>query len=256
MLLVIDIGNTQIAAGIYVGQELRAHWRLSSNRERTEDEIWILMQAIASAQGHDITRMDGVAISSVVPDMTAQFEKMITRYTHCTPVVVSSALDLGFGIRVPIPTQIGADRLCDVAGGIVKYGAPLIIVDFGTATTFDVISPDCHYLGGLIAPGIETSAAILHQRTAQLPRVNLRFPASAIGDTTETNIQSGLMFGTVAMIDGMVERISGELGQPVNTVATGGLARVILSELKHVHQLDEHLTLDGLRILYERNRQA
>ena len=252
MLLVIDIGNTQIAAGLYEGTILRAHWRLSSKLERTEDETWILMQAIAAAQGFDIFKIAGVAISSVVPDMTIHFEKMATKYLRQKPVVVSHELDLGLEIRYQNPAHVGADRICNAIGGIARYGTPLIIVDFGTATTFDVISADGAYLGGIIAPGIETSASTLHQRAARLPRVALRFPDKVIGYSTETSIQSGLMYGTVEMIDGMIERVQRELGSNVKTVATGGLAKVVLHELRRVRQIDEHLTLDGLRMIYER----
>jgi len=252
MLLVIDIGNTQIAAGIYEGEVLVAHWRLSSSQERTEDETWILMQAIAAAQGFDLTTVSGVAISSVVPDMTIHFEKMAVKYLHRKPVTVSHDLRIGLKIRYQNPAHVGADRICNAVGGIARYGTPLIIVDFGTATTFDVVSAEGEYLGGIIAPGIESSAAILHQRAARLPRVALRFPESAIGYSTETSIQSGLMYGTVEMIDGMVDRIQREMGLEVKTVATGGLAKVILCELRRVRQIDEHLTLDGLRLIYER----
>jgi len=156
MLLVIDIGNTQIAAGIYAGKELAAHWRLSSSHERTEDETWILMQAIAAAQGFDITTVSGVAISSVVPDMTIHFEKMAVKYLHRKPVTVSHELRIGLKIRYQNPANVGADRICNAVGGIARYGTPLIIVDFGTATTFDVISAEGEYLGGIIAPGIES----------------------------------------------------------------------------------------------------
>lgn len=252
MLLVIDIGNTQIAAGIYQERRLAATWRLSSQSDRTEDETWILMQAIAAAQGFDLLKVSGVALSSVVPDMTVHFEKMATKYLHQRPVTVSHELDLGIKIRYQNPSLVGADRLCNAVGGIVKFGAPLIVVDLGTATTFDVISAKGEYLGGIIAPGIETSAMILHQRAARLPRVALHFPESAIGNSTESSIQSGLMYGAVEMIDGMVERIRREMATTVPTVATGGLARVIISQLRRVENVDEHLTLDGLRIIYER----
>ena len=251
MLLVIDIGNTQIAAGIYQGKILSAHWRLSSNSQRTEDETWIFMQAIAATQGFDLLKVSGVAISSVVPDMTVHFEKMATKYLHQKPVIISHELNLDLNIRYQSPEHVGADRICNAIGGIAKYGAPLIVVDFGTATTFDVISDQREYLGGIIAPGIETSASLLHQRAARLPRVALRFPDSPIGYSTETSIQSGLMYGTVEMIDGMVERIQRELKQKVKTVATGGLARVIVHELRRIHVIDEHLTLDGLRMIFE-----
>ncbi len=255
MLLTIDIGNTQIAAGLFIEAELCAHWRLASDRDRTEDETWIMMQSICRAHGFAIEQSQGIVISSVVPDMTASFEKMARKYLHQEPVTVSHALDLGIKIIYSNPDHVGADRICNAVGGVAKYGCPLIVVDLGTATTFDVVSQNSDYLGGIIAPGIETSAAILHQRAARLPRVELRFPDKAIGHSTETSIQSGLMFGAVAMIDGMIARIEKELGCKTQTVATGGLARVIISELKSVHTFDPYLTLEGLRLIYERNRK-
>lgn len=254
MLLTIDIGNTQIAAGLFVGEKLCAHWRLASDRDRTEDETWIMMQSICNAHGFDIRQSQGIVISSVVPDMTASFEKMARKYLHQEPVTVSHALDLGIKILYHNPEHVGADRICNAVGGVARYGAPLIVVDLGTATTFDVVSRDQEYLGGIIAPGIETSAAILHQRAARLPRVELRFPDRAVGNSTETSIQSGLMFGAVEMIDGMIERIEKELGYKTRTVATGGLARVIMTELKRVNEFDPYLTLEGLRLIFARVR--
>jgi len=255
MLLTIDIGNTQIAAGVYEKEFLKMHWRLSSSRERTEDETWVLLQSLCATQGFDIRQVTGVAISSVVPDMTQVFEKMAQKYLHLDAVTVTHELDLGIRILYQSPANVGADRLCNAVGGIAKYGTPLIIVDLGTATTFDVITADAEYLGGIIAPGIETSAMLLHQRAARLPRVELKFPASAVGRSTETSIQSGLMYGSVEMIDGMIDRISRELGRAVTSVATGGLARVIILQLRRVKEYDAFLTLDGLRLIYERNRK-
>lgn len=252
MILAIDIGNTQIAAGLFNQQHLCAHWRLSSTLDRTEDETWILMKSIAQANGYDITGTTGVAITSVVPDLTHTFEKMSVKYLHCDPITVNSTLDLGIDIKYDNPTAVGADRLCNAVGGYFKYGGPLIIVDFGTATTFDVVSAKKEYLGGIIAPGIEMSSIILHQKAAKLPRVYLSFPLNTIGTTTESSIQSGLMYGTVEMVEGFTKRIEQELGQATTHVATGGLARLVLNELRTKYILDSFLTLEGLRIIYER----
>jgi type III pantothenate kinase len=252
MLLTIDIGNTQIASGLMDGNELKAHWRLSSTAERTEDETWIMMSAIAAANGQDIQQTRGVAISSVVPDITHTFEKMAVKYLNCEPVVVSSSLDLGIKVLYENPDAVGADRLCNAVGGFFKYGGPLIIVDFGTATTFDVVSAKGEYLGGIIAPGIEMSAQILHRRAAKLPRVYLSFPEKIIGRSTETSIQSGLMYGAAEMVDGFTARISSELGQTTKNIATGGLGRLLLGHLRSDYQLDPYLTLEGLSIIYNR----
>ncbi len=252
MLLAIDIGNTQIAAGLFKSDNLVAHWRVASSIERTEDETWIVMQAIASANGFNITDTNGVAISSVVPDITHTFEKMAVKYLACDPIVVDSNLNLGIDILYENPSSVGADRLCNAVAGFNKYSGPLIIVDFGTATTFDVVSHKGEYLGGIIAPGIEMSSMILHRRAAKLPRVYLTFPDKIIGRSTEKSIQSGLMYGAVEMVEGFTQRIVQELGHPTTNIATGGLARLILGELRTNFHLDTDLTLEGLSIIYNR----
>ena len=252
MLMAIDIGNTQIAAGLFVEDELVAHWRISSTGKRTEDETWILLDAICRTHGYNIVETTGLAISSVVPDMTPTFEKMAQKYLHINPITVRHDLDLGINIRYENPASVGADRICNAIAGYAKFGGPLVVVDFGTATTFDVISKEGDYLGGIIAPGIETSALILHQRAAKLPRVELSFPEKIIGSSTETSMQSGLMYGAVEMVDGLVNRIREELGSDAVTVATGGLARVVLNKLRSVRIIEPYLTLEGLRIIYNR----
>ena len=252
MILAIDIGNTQIAAGLFVKTKLAAHWRLSSEMERTEDETWIMMKSIAQANGFDISETTGVAITSVVPDIRHTFEKMAVKYLKCEPVTVHSNLDLGIKINYDNPQAVGADRLCNAVGGFFKYGGPLIIVDFGTATSFDVVSEKGEYLGGMIAPGIEMSSMILHQKAAKLPRVYLSFPDKVIGKTTEASIQSGLMYGTVEMIDGLTKRIIKELGRDAKYIATGGLARLVIGQLQSNYILDSFLTLDGLSLIYNR----
>ena len=255
MILAIDVGNTQIAAGLFNQNDLCAHWRLSSELERTEDETWIMMKSIAEANDFDITQTTDVAITSVVPAIRHTFEKMAVKYLQCEPLVVNSGLDLGIEIKYDNPAAVGADRLCNAVGGFEKYGGPLIIVDFGTATTFDVISERGEYLGGIIAPGIEMSSMILHQKAAKLPRVYLSFPDKIIGTTTETSIQSGLMYGAVESVEGFTKRIKEELGQKTTNIATGGLARSIVNHLRTEYTLDTFLTLDGLRIIYDRVKQ-
>ncbi|MBN1541989.1 type III pantothenate kinase [candidate division KSB1 bacterium] len=252
MLLAIDVGNTQIAAGLYEKDQLKAHWRLSSTREHTEDETWVLLDSICRANGYDLRQTTGLAISSVVPDMTPTFEKLAGKYLDLEAVVVSDALDLGIRILYNPPANVGADRICNAVAGLAKYGAPLIIVDLGTATTFDVLSAEGDYFGGVIAPGVAMSSSILHQRAAKLPRVALQFPEKVIGNSTEKSMQAGLMYGTVEMIDGLVRRIQEEIGEPVRAIATGGLARFIIDKVERIEMTDPFLTLDGLRLIYER----
>lgn len=257
MLLAIDIGNTQVAAGLIRDGELIAHWRLSSIYDRTEDETWIIMKSICDAHGFDITKTRGVAISSVVPGMTPTFEKMTLKYLKSQPLVVSQDIDLGMKILYDNPSSVGADRLVNAVAGFDKYGGPLIIVDLGTATTFDVLNSEGDYLGGIIAPGIEMSANILHLRAAKLPRVELKFPEKAIGNSTESSMQSGLMYGAVEMIDGMIDRVCSELGAKAHVIATGGLARLLMDKLTKVEAIDPFLTLHGLDIIFNRiNKKA
>ena len=252
MLFAMDIGNTQIAAGLFVHGVLKAHWRLSSTREHTEDETWVTLASISRANGYDIKKSTGLAISSVVPDMTPTLTKLAEKYLNLQALVVRHDLDLGLKIHYHNPANVGADRLCNAVGGYEKYGGPLIIVEFGTATTFDVVSGKGDYLGGIIAPGVETSSMILHQRAAKLPRVGLQFPQHVIGTSTETSIQSGLLYGTVEMIGGLVRRINDELGTQARTIATGGLARLVVDKIDAIETIDPYLTLEGLYMIYQR----
>jgi type III pantothenate kinase len=252
MLLTIDIGNTQVAAGLFLRDELVSHWRLSSMYDRTEDETWILMRSICKAHGYEIEKAEGVVISSVVPGMTPTFEKMTKKYLKSEPLVVNQDLDIGIKNLYENVASVGADRLVNAVAGYEFYGGPLIIVDLGTATTFDVITEKGEYLGGIIAPGIEMSANILHQRAAKLPRVELKFPDRIIGNSTESSMQSGLMFGSVELICGMIDRIKKELGQEAKVIATGGLARLLIGELPSILKVESFLTLQGLNIIYNR----
>jgi type III pantothenate kinase len=254
MLLTIDIGNTQIAAGLFEENELKIQWRLSSTRERTEDETWVLLQDICSANNYNVKKTTGVAISSVVPDMNSTFFKLSTKYLKLEPLFITHDLDLGIDIIYDTPASVGADRLCNAVAGQAKYADPLIIVDFGTATTFDVIARQGKYLGGVIAPGLELSSALLHERAAKLPRVSLSFPQTVIGHSTEHSIQSGLMYGTREMVTGIIRCINQELTEEARVIATGGLSRLMVEQILSLNTVEPFLTLEGLNIIYNRVR--
>ncbi len=251
MLIAIDIGNTNVVIGIYRDQELVAHWRLSSQVARTQDECWILLSSLLKSNSIEMKQIHGGIISSVVPNLTSTLIQMLEDYFHLNPIVVSSELKLDLKILYEDPRAVGADRICNAVAGFHFFGGPLVILDFGTATTFDIISANNEYLGGIIAPGIELTAAVLHQRAARLPKVELKFPKSIIGTTTESSIQAGLMFGTVELINGLITRVEGQLGISVKTVATGGLAKVVAPYTTKIERVEPLLTLDGLRLIYE-----
>ena len=252
MLLTVDIGNTQIAIGLFEDREIKAHWRFSSSSMRTEDECWILVKSLCEGEGIKVSDIKGVVISSVVPNVTPVYEKLAQKYFLTTAMVVDASLDTGIQILYDNPMAVGPDRICNAVAGYHQFGGPLIIVDFGTATTFDVISKDAEYLGGIIAPGIESTASTLHHRAARLPKVELRFPDKLIGTNTESSIQSGLMYGAVEIVDGLVRRIWGEIGETAQVIATGGLAKTIVHKLSTVKHVEPFLTLVGLQLIYER----
>jgi len=252
MLLAIDIGNTQIAVGLFKNDNLKAHWRISTSVSRTEDETWVLLQSISSAFGFKLTDVTGVAISSVVPNVTAAFEKLSIKYLQLNPLIINHHIETGLVIQYVNPANVGADRICNAIAGYEKFGGPLIIVDFGTATTFDIISKKREYLGGIIAPGIEMSSMILHQKAAKLPWVELSFPEKVIGYSTETSMQSGLLYGTVEMVKGFVKKINLELGQEAKIIITGGLAKLVLQKLGKNFILEQFLTLEGLKIIFDK----
>lgn len=256
MLLAIDIGNTQVTLGLFEGKTLRANWRLSSSVARTEDESWILIRMLSESAGIEVRRISGVAISSVVPDLTPTYEALSQEHLNCPSVVVTSELDLGIDILYEDPRSVGADRLCDAVAGFTKYGGPLLIIDFGTATTFNVISENGAYLGGIIAPGVALSADMLYRYAARLPKIELRFPEKLIGTTTETSMQSGLMHGSVEMAKGLIRGIRSELGADPKILCTGGLAKLILPKLVPECIHEPHLTLEGLRLIYERVQKS
>ncbi len=255
MLIVIDIGNTEVVLGLYEEENLKHHWRLSSKMPRTEDEYWILLKSWLNATDLSLSRIKGVVISSVVPFLTAAFVEMARRYLKLEPIVVTDETDTGLKILYDTPRTVGADRICNAVAGYHLYKGPLIIVDFGTATTFDVVSEKGEYIGGVISLGIAGASQELHRIATKLPKVDLVFPPKVVGNTTETSIQSGIFWGTVSMVDGMVNRIQKEmLWNKVHIIATGGLASVIVARSQVIEKIEPFLTLEGMKIIYQRNK--
>jgi type III pantothenate kinase len=254
MLLAIDIGNTNITFGLYEGETLGPRWRIRTIHEKMPDEYGILMDQLFRHRGYSPEQVSDIAIASVVPPLTPFFEQVCRDYVGRTPLVVDAGTRTGVRIRYDNPRDVGADRVVDAAAVWALYGAPACVVDFGTGTTFDAVSADGDYLGGAIAPGIGIAAQALFERTAKLPRVQLTRPPSAIGRNTSHSIQSGLLFGYVGLVEGMVARFKAELGPDTRVIATGGLAEIIARETDVIDVIDPWLTLHGLRIVYELNR--
>ncbi|MGD9488888.1 MAG: type III pantothenate kinase [Calditrichaceae bacterium] len=256
MILVIDIGNTHTVVGLLHEKTLVYHWRITSNLMRTEDEIGGLLSFFFNQKGYKTDEVEGVCISSVVPDLTSIYAEMSHRYLKTKPLIIDATLDLGIKVRYRDPSTVGADRLSNAVAGIHKYGKPLIIIDFGTATTFDCIDSNGDYVGGVISPGIETSINALHLRAAKLPRVELQFPEKVIGSTTEESIQIGILYGTVHIIEGLTRQLKEELGRDTKVIATGGLSTVISKRTNSIDIVDPYLSLEGIAEIYYRNRKA
>lgn len=252
MLLAIDIGNTNTVAGAFEGDALVARWRITTDVDRMPDEFAALFDTLFRMSGLP-ARFDGVIIGSVVPGVQAAISEVARRYWATEPLILSPRLDFGIEITYTPPEAVGADRIANAAAAIHAYGAPAIVVDFGTATTFDVISRNAAYIGGAIAPGLEISQEALFSRTAQLPRIPLQAPPSAIGTTTVTSLQSGILYGYAGLVDGLVERIRATLGPAAAVIATGGLSTILAPLTTTIEHVDADLTLVGLRLLYERN---
>ena len=254
MLLAADIGNTNITLGIFEDDKLRASWRLFTDVDKMADEYAALLMNLLSHQGLAITDIKDAAVCSGVPPLVPVFQEVCRRYLGTSALVVGAGIKTGVRILYEDPRQVGPDRVVDAAAAFRLYGGPVIVVDFGTGTVFDAISKEGDYLGGAIAPGIRIAADALSQRTAVLPRIELVAPKQAIGRNTVSSMQSGIMFGYVGLIEGIVARFRKELGEPARVVATGGLAEVIAKEAPIIDIVDVNLTLVGLRLIHELNR--
>lgn len=257
MLLVIDVGNTNIVFGVYKGDELLYDWRISTDKNRTSDEYGLLFNQIFQYNGISPKSIENVIISSVVPPLMHTLPTMSMRYLGIDPMVVGPELKIGINIKYDNPKEVGADRIVNAVAAYEKYGGPLIIVDMGTAVTFCAISKEGDYLGGIIYPGIKISSEALFLRTAMLPKVEIAKPESVIGKNTINSIQSGLVYGYIGMMDYIIQKIITEMKvdeDEITIVGTGGFSSLISSESKYINKMDRLLTLEGLKIIYERNR--
>ncbi len=273
MLLAIDVGNTNTVLGLYPLEakpaaandgapaktepaKLAAQWRISTHRAQTVDEFGVFFVNLFEMNGLSPSQVKHIIISSVVPPVDSTLRQMCEKYFHLDPLFIEPGIKTGMPVLVDNPAELGADRLVNAIAAFERYGGPCIVVDFGTATTFDVISAKGEYLGGSIAPGLGISADALFSRAARLGRIDVKRPAKVIGTNTVTHLQSGLYYGYIGLVDGILDRMVAELGSQPKVVATGGLARQIAPDSRFIHEIDEVLTLDGLRILFERNRAA
>ncbi|CEP68977.1 Type III pantothenate kinase [Moorella glycerini] len=253
MLLAIDVGNTNIVIGLYKGKELQCHWRVASDRQKTADEYGLILRQLAHYQGLDLEAIKAVVMASVVPTLTQTLTMMLKEQFNCPPLVIGPGVRTGMPIRFDNPREVGADRIVNGVAVYELYGGPAIVVDFGTATTFDAISASGEYLGGAIAPGIGIATDALFARAAKLPRVELIRPPQVIGKNTVACMQAGIMYGFIGQVEGIVKRMQAEMGGRAVVVATGGLAGLIGPEVNCIDKVDPLLTLEGLRIVYERN---
>ena len=255
MLLAIDIGNTNLTLGLYRQKALEAHWRLATDHDRMPDEYGLQILGLLSHVNCPVESLTGVVVASVVPPLTRRVVQAARQYLRQDPLVVRVGVKTGIRIRYDDPRAVGADRVADAVAVHALYGGPACIIDFGTATTFNAITAEGDYLGGAIAPGIHLAADALYRHAAKLPPIEIARPPSVVGKNTVHAMQSGLLFGYVAMVEGMVARFREALGDEMKTIATGGLAEIIAKETKIIEIVSPWLTLEGLRIIWERNRE-
>lgn len=256
MLLVVDVGNTNIVLGVYEESKLLYDWRIATQKDRTSDEYGMIFDQIFRYHGVESEKVTDVIISSVVPTLMHTLSAMTYGYFGFQPMVVGAGIKTGMNIKVDNPKEVGADRIVNAVAGFEKYGGPLIIVDSGTAITIDVISESGDYLGGAIAPGIRISSDALFIRTAKLPKVEIVKPERVIGKNTEEGLRSGIIYGYVGLVDFIIEKMLQEMNwniDQVKVLSTGGFSSMLASESKYIHEVDRLLTLEGLRIIYERN---
>ena len=256
MLLAVDIGNSHTVLGAFVGEELAHQWRIASRIDYTADELWVVVRGLFEASGADLDQVDHMIVSSVVPSVDPAVVSMATNHLGITPLLIGPGIRTGMQLRVDNPREVGADRIVNSVAAYSKYGGPVVVIDFGTATTFDAIAANGDYLGGAIAPGIRISMDALFSRTSKLPRIELAMPKGmegAIGKNTVEHMQIGFIYGFAGQIEGIVGRIRDELGGKCRVIATGGLASLIAVHATVIEVVDDRLTLDGLRLLHELN---
>jgi type III pantothenate kinase len=255
MLLALDAGNTNITIGVFEESTLTHRWRLRTVHGQTEDEWGILLRNLFTLDGLDLRQVGGVIVSSVVPPLNPTLGSMAHRYFHRDALFVTHETDSGLKVLYDNPREVGADRVVNGVAAYHKYGGPCVVVDLGTAITFDIVSKNAEYLGGIICPGIGISIDALFQRTARLPKVDFRAPEKLIGTNTVGSIQSGIYFGAIAMIDGILERLLAALGAETKVIATGGQASLIVQGSRYLREVDENLTLQGLELIWRRSTE-
>jgi type III pantothenate kinase len=251
MLLAVDVGNTQTVFGLYEGTELGERWRIATEAHRTGDELGALLSDFLDPSG-----LDGIVLSSTVPRLVREYEHVAERWAKAPLLVLGPGVPTGIAIRYDDPREVGPDRIANSVAARERFGAPVIVVDFGTSTNFDIVSPEGDYVGGVLAPGIETSMEALFSRAARLVKVDYAEPETVIGKTTEQGLRSGIVYGFAGQVDGIVTAIRGELGVEARAVATGGLADLIAPHSSSISAVEPFLTLDGLRLIWERNRES